>query len=181
LVLCSEICTTSILLQPQCEYKQSPKDHRGDVHTIFNIQFSKLESLLFLSKHTTIPIDNPSELTKMLTKPNLLFTVTLFALLFAKTSRAVCPGYNFGFLNNNGLYNIITDDCIPVYVCNQDGNTPNPCSCPSLGCSAAPVHVNSVKWDGHWYYCRGDPNSGGCDWNNGGALKPVESCVRTPL
>jgi hypothetical protein len=94
------------------------------------------------------------------------------AILFAATASvqmvtAVCPGYNYVFGKIGAFWTVLDDGCHPRYTCNYD----NPCTCPSLGCSPSPAHVDRVMVDGLWYKCRGDPNSGSCSDSK------MESCV----
>lgn len=84
----------------------------------------------------------------------LSLTRTALALVsIASLSIAICPGYNYGFINagisagGNNVWWIVDDFCDSVDACYNR----NPCTCSNLGCSSAPVHVDRVKVNNLWY------------------------------
>src|ERR1700722_18904558 len=76
--------------------------------------------------------------------------IALFSL--AGLSTAICPGYNYAFIN--GFYNptiqswIVVDvDCFPQAYCPI---LDYPCDCPFLGCETALGFVDNVEVNGFW-------------------------------
>jgi len=111
--------------------------------------------------------------------------VSIAVLLLASTSQAqICPGYDYGFLPNDGdihggsPWDIVDGSCMINGNCYSD----YPCDCTNIDCarenttstanSAPSEHVQAVQVEGLWYTCTPIVNAGSCRNHT------VQSCCR---